>query len=145
MRLLLVTTIYSSLLHALCTQSITVCTGRFLVTESNIGIITPIVAFESVAAEMAAARITEKTVLLLLPSYMLWALPSNGHYLQSHRLAKGLYATLLLLLLLLLLGVFKLVQDVFLVLPSELGVRRDMTSVDKMVAAESWEGVTYCK
>jgi hypothetical protein len=36
----------------------------------------------------------ENTVLLLLHACMLQALPSNSHYLQSHCLATGLYATI---------------------------------------------------
>jgi hypothetical protein len=42
------------------------------------------------------ARITENTVLLLFHACMLWALPSNVRCLQSHRLARGLYATIYL-------------------------------------------------
>jgi hypothetical protein len=37
---------------------------------------------------------TENTALLLLRACMLRPLPSNGHCLQSHRLATGLYATI---------------------------------------------------
>jgi hypothetical protein len=45
--------------------------------------------------ETAAARTTENTVLLLFRECMLRALPNNGRYLQSNRLATGLYATIL--------------------------------------------------
>jgi hypothetical protein len=34
-------------------------------------------------------------VFLLLHAFMLWALPNNGHCLQDHCLAMGLYATIL--------------------------------------------------
>jgi hypothetical protein len=40
---------------------------------------------------------TENTVPLLLRARMLRALPSNDHCLQSHRLATGLYATVLII------------------------------------------------
>jgi hypothetical protein len=49
--------------------------------------------------ETTAEDNTENTVLLLLSACMSWALPSNGHCIQSHRLATGLYATLLLIFL----------------------------------------------
>jgi hypothetical protein len=64
----------------------------------------PLVALMSVAAgtclpnrcsETAAAWTTESTVFSLFLACMLWALPSNGRCLQSHRLATGLYATIL--------------------------------------------------
>jgi hypothetical protein len=44
---------------------------------------------------MASVQTTENTILLLWHVCVLWALPSNIHWLWSHCLSMGLYATVL--------------------------------------------------